>query len=231
MRKIVLGSVLSILTLIATAQNVGIGTSSPNTKLDVSGAIRHQETNNITINSSGTNNVPANVSELQLIAGTVSAAFTLTATNTYYMGQDLIIYNNTIYACTFGSYTIPAQQAMHFIYSSTPGSSGSTSVLSWVAASPASSGGTTYWGTSGNTGTTAGTNYLGTTDGTNLSFKTNATQRMLLLGLAFSSQYASTVRSVTLGLYYNQIIAPCSKVLVFSNSHKSLQQMKIAASI
>ncbi len=131
----------ALITAAASAQNVGIGTSSPSTKLDVAGAIRHQETNNLTINSSGTNNVPANVSELQLVAGTVSAAFTLTATNTYYTGQELIVYNNTAYACTFGSYTIPAQQAMHFIYTNTPGS---TSAYSWVAASPPSSGGTGY---------------------------------------------------------------------------------------
>lgn len=39
----------------------------------------------------------------------------------------------------------------------------------------------TGWGTSGNSGTTAGTNFLGTTDAVALSFKTNNTERLRVL--------------------------------------------------
>ena len=179
----------------ATAQNVGIGTSTPNTKLDVSGAIRHQETNNLTITNSSTNTLPANVSEVQLIAGSgLSQGFTLgtlSAANSYFVGQDLLIYNNTNYACTFGSYTIPALQVMHFIYTNT---AGSTTVFGWVAASPASSGGTSYWGTSGNTGTTASTsgigtavnsNFIGNTDAKDFVLATNNLERMRITSAGY----------------------------------------------
>ena len=131
---------LFIATL-ATAQNVGIGTNSPGTKLDVSGGVTYRETSIAIASNAAT--IPSNVSEVQL-TGTATATITVTAPSAPpNAGQHLIIYNNTAggYGATYAGTTIPAGTATEFIYTNTPGSS---STFTWVATSPATSGSGAY---------------------------------------------------------------------------------------
>ena len=89
------------------AQNVGIGTNSPGTKLDVNGALTVRETSvSVSANSA---TIPANVSQIQL-TGSATGVITLTAPTPPNAGQLMSIYNNTTggYAATFNSF-IPKQ--------------------------------------------------------------------------------------------------------------------------
>lgn len=102
---------------IAYTQNVGVGTSSPGTKLDVNGAFTVRETA-VTVSANAAT-VPNNVSQVQLI-GSATATITLTAPSAPpNAGQVLFIYNNTAggYGATFGSSTIANGSAQQFIYS------------------------------------------------------------------------------------------------------------------
>ena len=136
MKKIIPVVCLVVISLIGSAQNVGIGTASPNTKLDVSGAITLEET--VPAISSNIAIIPPNVSQIQLSStGGATGTVTLTGPSSAYAGQLLHIYNNSGYAATFtnaGSTSIPNGVAMEFIYSN----------AAWVPTSPASAGGTGY---------------------------------------------------------------------------------------
>ena len=118
------------LSYIVSAQNVGIGTSSPGTKLDVNGAVTYRET--AVAISGNTATIPSNVTQVR-ITGTATATITLTAPAAPpNAGQHLIIYNNTGggYGATFSGTTIPAGAAISFIYTNS----------TWVAASSMSIG-------------------------------------------------------------------------------------------
>lgn len=140
MKKLIPVLILVLSAWTLSAQNVGVGTSSPNTKLDVNGAVTFEETP-LAVTTAGPNNLPPNVSQVQLTVPMPSTGLTgpstLSGPSSAYTGQILHIYNNSGYAATFtnaGSISIPAGVAMEFIYSNS----------TWVPTSPASSGGTGY---------------------------------------------------------------------------------------
>ena len=66
----------AILVLGASAQNVGVGTNVPGTKLDVNGAITLRETSLAVVANAAT--IPSNVSQVRL-TGAATATITLTA--------------------------------------------------------------------------------------------------------------------------------------------------------
>jgi BclB C-terminal domain-containing protein len=115
MKKIFL--ILILFTSIKSIAQVGIGTTTPGTTLDVNGAITNRETQVAVIANAAT--IPANTSMVQLTgAATTNVAVTVPAAPN--AGQRLIIFNNTTggFGATVNSITIPNGQAGEFVYSS-----------------------------------------------------------------------------------------------------------------
>ena len=105
-----------MICLTANAQ-LGVGTSTPATTLDVNGGFTTRETSVNLIGNIAT--IPANVSMVQLL-GTASAAISIIAPAAPNSGQRLIIFNNTVggFGSILNSITIPTGQAGEFVYSS-----------------------------------------------------------------------------------------------------------------
>ena len=120
---------------LAQAQNVGVGTASPGTKLDINGAITLRE-GSVLIGTGATSGTILDGYSQILVTGSPGGAFTLSGPSTpANAGQKLVIYNNTTggYAGTFtaAGTSIPNGTAVEFIYSTG----------NWVATSPTSGSG------------------------------------------------------------------------------------------
>ncbi|WP_353718337.1 hypothetical protein [Dyadobacter sp. 676] len=96
--------------------NVGIGTSTPGTKLDVNGAITNRET--VLTVSGNAVSVPANTSQVQL-TGSATATIAVSAPAAPNAGQRLVIFNNTTggFEAVLNNFQVPAGQAVEFSYS------------------------------------------------------------------------------------------------------------------
>ena len=105
-----------MMSFIANAQ-IGIGTSTPATTLDVNGGLTTRETSVSLIGNIAT--IPANTSMVQLL-GTATAAISILAPAAPNSGQRLIIFNNTVggFGSVLNTITIPSGQAGEFVYSS-----------------------------------------------------------------------------------------------------------------
>jgi BclB C-terminal domain-containing protein len=107
---------LSVFLYVNSVAQVGIGTTTPGTTLDVNGAITNRETQVVVSANAAT--IPANTSLVQL-TGAATATITLTIPAAPNAGQRLIIFNNTTggFGSLVNSITIPNGQAAEFIYS------------------------------------------------------------------------------------------------------------------
>ncbi|THV57221.1 hypothetical protein EK417_16315, partial [Chryseobacterium candidae] len=111
--------------------NVGIGTISPGTALDVNGAITNRETALAVAGNAV--DIPANVSLVRL-TGAATANVAISAFAAPNPGQRLIVYNATTggFGATLDGVTIPNGKALEFVFSnsfwrSTDGGSAGTS--------------------------------------------------------------------------------------------------------
>ena len=153
MRKITLLSIFCLLILGVSAQNVGVGTATPGTKLDVNGAITLREGSLLISTGATSGIIPDGYSQV-LVTGNPGGAFTLTGPTTpTNAGQKLVIYNNTTsgYTGTFHGTAIQSGTAIEFIYSAG----------NWVATASGGGGATGPTGTAGTNGTNGATGATG----------------------------------------------------------------------
>src|ERR1043165_9391219 len=148
-----------IISMYAAAQNVGIGTNAPQTKLQVEGAISSTPAQ---APAQASYAIPNNTSIffLTAVAGVQANSLDMAIPHE---GQFLTILNADDDAATFAGVTIaPTNGVITLQYISG----------AWRLTSE-THGGSTGWSTSGNAGTTNGTNFIGTTDNQALDIRTN----------------------------------------------------------
>lgn len=99
-----------------TNAQVGIGTSSPATTLDVNGGFTIRETA-VTV-AANSASIPGNISLVRL-TGTATGTISITVPNAPNAGQRLIIYNNTTggFSGVLNGFNIPALQSCEFVFS------------------------------------------------------------------------------------------------------------------
>ena len=115
MRKSLLAAVTLLLFATTNSQNVGIGTNTPNTKLQVEGAISSTPASHA---AAAAYTIPDNTSVFYLtaVAGSQTNALDMA---TPHEGQYLIIYNQDDDAATFAGQTIPSNASVTFNYINT----------------------------------------------------------------------------------------------------------------
>ena len=198
MRKPILTLTIIAYSLCAMSQNVGIGTNTPGTKLDVNGAITVRETSVAVSNNAAT--IPANVSQIQL-TGAATATITLSAATPPNAGQLMNIYNNTTggYAAMFNSLTIPNGQAVEFIYSNAAWRGVSSAVT--VAGATGATGSNGSAGPTGPTGPAGAAGAVGATGAAGTAGAAGATGPTGAAGAAGTAGAAGATGSTGAGYY------------------------------
>ncbi|MBX7241890.1 MAG: tail fiber domain-containing protein [Bacteroidia bacterium] len=178
---------LSVVSFQVKAQFIGVGTATPQAKLDVSGNIAWRSWNIALVN--GANGVlsPANEYSYYRITGP-TAAFSIAGFSNPQDGKLVTLYNGTTQVMTVvdedagaaasgiqsgsGNLTINPWGSITLQYHPNAGTAGLWVVVnSYGELSPSS------WNILGNAGTSAATNFLGTTDNVDLAIRTNNTEK------------------------------------------------------
>ncbi len=188
-------------------QNIGVGTASPNTKLEIMGDLSLRTTT-LNVNNGLNHNLNTSAQKFSyyLISGP-TAAFSITGIEGGTDGRIVILANTTTFTMTIldqnGGSLVPNQILTGIGGDLIISSGGSVTLVynttdsRWRVSSYNSST-QGFWGINGNTGTNASVNFLGTTDNQNLLFKTNNIPQMVL-----TSQGRIGINPVTpMGLYY-----------------------------
>jgi collagen type I alpha len=127
-----------ILSAIFSHAQVGIGTTTPGTTLDVNGGVTFRETSVAVASNAVT--IPSNVSMVRL-TGVASGTISITAPAAPNAGQRLTIFNNTTggFTSVLNGFNIPFNQSADFIYSNSSWqsvlSAGST-ILPYASGAP-----------------------------------------------------------------------------------------------
>jgi hypothetical protein len=153
---------------------VNLGGDTPQTALDVNGAITTRPVSVAVASNAAA--VPANAGQV-VLTGSATADIMLTTSVTPFAGQLLTVVNNTAggQRALFNGIPIANGQALFFTGDAASGSFKS------VDNGGAASATTTYWNLKGNAGTSPASNFLGTTDGQDQAFRTSNTERLRIL--------------------------------------------------
>lgn len=129
---------LFFISVIQSYSQVGIGTSTPATTLDVNGGVTFRETAVAVASNAAI--IPSNVSLVRL-TGTATGTISISAPAAPNPGQRLTIFNNTTggFTSVLNSINIPAAQSAEFVYSNSNWQSllpiGST-IIPYASAAP-----------------------------------------------------------------------------------------------
>ena len=184
----------SSLGALAQTGGVGIGTTTPTSRLEVNGGLTLTETAGPALTGANpTYGIPANVSQVRLVPGGTAPTGTIELTTTAPVsGQHLTVYNGTTVPATLSGQTVPAGNAMSFVYSnndwrttSATGLAGPTGPVGTMGA-PGPAGATGPAGAAGPPGNTGATGPAGS----------NAT---VAAGPGLSSTVSGTTTTVKLG--------------------------------
>jgi hypothetical protein len=163
--KIPLLAALCAAASLSFAQNVGIGTSTPQVKLHVGGAWASIP---VTLAAAPAPVIPSNATHVRLTAVAGVQANALVAPATATEGQLLTLSNEDGDAAFFAGIAIPASTGIaQYVYLN-----GTWKPMGFYPTSGAG------WLTTGNAGTTPGFNFLGTTDNTAMEVRVNS-QRVM----------------------------------------------------
>ncbi|MCS7086092.1 MAG: hypothetical protein RMM53_10045, partial [Bacteroidia bacterium] len=157
-------SAAALTILVAKAQNVGIGTATPNLRMDIEGGYGARESS--AAPGAGGISIPANVSTFRILdGGAGSGPISVTAPGEN--GQRLALFNqHATRPASFAGTTIPPGGTGYFIYVG--------GAWRYFGGNPSS----TAWNIIGNAGTTPAANFIGTTDDQGLSVRTFGAERM-----------------------------------------------------
>ena len=198
---------LAVRFTLVLGQNVGIGTASPNTKLEILGDLSLRTTN-LALSNGLNHNVNTTTQKFSYYRITgPTAAFTITGLAGGTDGRIILLTNATTQIMTIANSNAGSLSANQIFTGNGAnvaiGSKGSimlvynTTDSRWVVNS-INTGLQDFWALTGNTGTSAAVNFLGTTDNQNLVFKTNNTTQMIV-----TTQGRIGINPITaLGLYY-----------------------------
>ncbi|MBX7242193.1 MAG: tail fiber domain-containing protein [Bacteroidia bacterium] len=207
-KKIYVSFSLFLLSCIySLAQNIGIGTAAPNTKLEIMGDLSLR-TANLPLSNGANHNISTNIQKFShyRITGPV-APYSITGINGGTDGRILILSNTTPQVLTLSNLSVASLSPNQIITGNGGnlliGANGSVMLVynttdsKWRVNSY-NSGIQGAWNLTGNSGTNSSVNFLGTTDNQNLVFKTNNTTQMIV-----TTQGRIGINPVTpLGLYY-----------------------------
>lgn len=207
------------------AQNVGIGTAAPNTKLDIAGDIAWRTWNLSLVNGANATIAPASNYSYYRITGP-TAAFDIDGLGNPFDGRLVTLYNATTQTMTInnlvggaGTNGIRAGSANLSI-----GAWGSVTLQYnttdniWVVVNAIGATSTgNDWALLGNAGTVGGTNFIGTTDNQYLSFRTNNIEKVRITNAGNANSGV-----VTMGMQQSNgtqnAIDPFSTLEVYGNN-------------
>jgi hypothetical protein len=152
---------------------VNLGGGTPQTALDVNGAITIRPASVAVVSNAAA--VPANAGQV-VLTGSATADIMLTTT-TPVAGQLLTLVNNTTGGQRALLNGIPISNGQALLFTGDAASSSFKSVDNGEAARAT----TTYWNLQGNAGTSPATTFLGTTDAQDQAFRTSNTERLRIL--------------------------------------------------
>lgn len=182
--QLTLALLLFFVVNLLTAQNVGVGTAAPNSKLDVDGDLALREGTAIAV-VAGSNALALTGEKSHYRLTGAAAAFSINTISGGNDGQVLTLINATGQTMTidnnnvangiftgFGSNITTNgtnEAAVTLIYNAT--------LARWVVTATTGMGGSDDWRLLGNAGTTPATNFVGTTDNQPLAFRTFNTEK------------------------------------------------------
>ena len=137
--KMIVCALYFLLAAIVVTAQVGIGTTTPGTTLDVNGGFTVRES--VVPVAANTATIPSNVSMVRL-SGAATGTITITAPAAPNAGQRLTIFNNTTggFTSILNGFNIPVSQSAEFVYSNSGWQSLSPSggsILPYASAAPA----------------------------------------------------------------------------------------------